>query len=120
MVPVSGPFVTTLNLPADVASVPVTGPVANISLFSGLKGSTFGSTSSIKYLLPKPLAPRNFSAQSILKGSVVIFLVDKLHAIPCPCNQTSFAHLQDYLGKLGRKFLLLLGLWHLPARIPKP
>ncbi len=39
IVPVNGAFATTLNLPAQVAYVPVTGPVMKMSLFSGLNAS---------------------------------------------------------------------------------
>jgi hypothetical protein len=38
--------------------VPVKGPVAHIILFSADKGSTFGSTSSTKYLVAKPRDPK--------------------------------------------------------------
>ena len=57
MVPVSGPLVTTLKRPADGEKVPVSGPVTNISLFSGDSASTLGSTSSYISLVPSPRAP---------------------------------------------------------------
>ena len=49
--------------------VPVKGPVAQIILFSGESGSTFGSTSSTKYLEAKPRDPKYSLAHPILRGS---------------------------------------------------
>ena len=40
------------------AAVPVRGPVVMMSLFSGERGSTLGSTSSTKYLVASPRWPR--------------------------------------------------------------
>ena len=73
IVPVSGDLVTTIYLPLVGIGAAVTGPVAITNLFSGLNGSTLGSTSSIKYFTPKPLAPINFLAISSFKASVLIF-----------------------------------------------
>ena len=47
MVPVRGPFVTTSYRPPEGAKVPEKGPGAKISLFSGERGSTRASTSSV-------------------------------------------------------------------------
>ena len=49
--------------------VPVKGPVAQIILFSEDSGSTFGSTSSIKYFEAKPRDPKYSLAHCILSGS---------------------------------------------------
>ena len=53
--PVKGPLQTTDQRPEVGAIVPVNGPVANIILLSGEKGSTVGSVSSTRYLVAKPL-----------------------------------------------------------------
>src|SRR3990167_6891278 len=49
--------------------VPVNGPVAQMILFCGDKGSTFGSTSSTKYLVAKPRWPTYSFANCMLSGS---------------------------------------------------
>ena len=71
MAPVSAPLVTTEYRPAVEADVPVSGPVVMISLFFGESGSTFGSTSSTKYLVARPRWPKYFCAHSMLSGSLV-------------------------------------------------
>ncbi|KAF5046761.1 hypothetical protein DSECCO2_467380 [anaerobic digester metagenome] len=70
--PVRGDFVITMYLPPVGVLVPVNGPVANINLFSELSASVFGSTSSIKILVPKPLPPINFKASSRFNSSFLI------------------------------------------------
>ena len=55
--PVNGPLQTTDQRPDVGAMVPVSGPVANIILLSGERGSTFGSVSSTRYLVAKPRWP---------------------------------------------------------------
>src|SRR3990172_2024078 len=51
--------------------VPVSGPVAMIILFSGDSGSTLGSVSSQRYLVPRPREPRYSSAHFMFRGSGV-------------------------------------------------
>ena len=51
--------------------VPVSGPVAMISLLSGDSGSTLGSISSIRYLVARPREPRYSLAQAMFSGSGV-------------------------------------------------
>jgi hypothetical protein len=52
--------------------VPVSGPVAQMILFSGERGSTLASISSTRYLLASPREPRYWRAQVMFSGSVVI------------------------------------------------
>ena len=54
MAPVSGPLQITDQRPEVGAIVLVSGPVANIILFSGDNGSTFGSVSSTRYFVARP------------------------------------------------------------------
>src|SRR5450759_835938 len=49
--------------------VPVSGPVAQMILLSGDSGSTLASTSSTRYLVPRPREPMKLLAQSMLRGS---------------------------------------------------
>jgi len=58
MAPVNAPLVIADERPPVGAVVAVSGPVAMMSLFSGDSGSTVGSTSSTRYLLPRPRWPR--------------------------------------------------------------
>lgn len=51
--------------------MPVSGPVAQMILLSGDKGSTLGSTSSTRYLLPSPREPKYWRAQVMFSGSGV-------------------------------------------------
>src|SRR5213594_3219725 len=74
---VSGPLVTTMYREPQEALVPVSGPVAKMSLFSGLKGSTCGFTSSDRYLAPSP-RPTKSRAQSSRNDSLLTCLVVKL------------------------------------------
>ena len=72
MAPVSAPLVMTDQRALVEASVAVSGPVAKISTFSGLRGSACGSMFSNRYLLPSPRWPMYFAAQSRLSGSTSI------------------------------------------------
>src|SRR5512135_3403125 len=51
--------------------VPVSGPVDMIILLAGASGSTFGSTSSQRYLLARPREPRYSSAHFMFSGSLL-------------------------------------------------
>src|SRR6185369_4621889 len=75
---VSGPLVTTIYRDPQEAFVPVNGPVAKMSLFSGLKGSTWGLTSSDKYLAPSPRPPTKSRAQSSRTASLLTCFVVRL------------------------------------------
>ncbi len=57
------------KLPDPGQSVPVSGPVARISLFSRLNGSIPGSSSSQSILAGYPTPPKNFLANSLFIGS---------------------------------------------------
>ena len=72
---VRGERAVTVNLQPAGSIVPAKGPVPKISLFSGLKGSTPGFTSSYKILELIPLAPMNFFAKSSFNSSSLILLL---------------------------------------------
>ena len=76
--PVRGDLATTVYLPVLGDGVPVKGPVMNISLFSGPKGSIPFLTSSKRYLVASPLPPKNFLRVLVSGNSSVILDVDKL------------------------------------------
>ncbi len=66
---VSGLLATTDQRPAVEALVPVSGPVAMMSLFSGERASTVGETSVARYFVASPRCPRYLAAHSMLVGS---------------------------------------------------
>ena len=78
IVPVSGPFVTTMYLPAVGTAVPVNRPFAKINLFSSLSGSIVGSISSNSILLANPLPPKYFLTSSPSIVSSLICPVERL------------------------------------------
>jgi hypothetical protein len=60
MPPVAGLFEITTCLPLLGVFVPVKGPVAITTMFSGEKGSVPAGSSSYKIFAPSPLPPKNF------------------------------------------------------------
>jgi hypothetical protein len=57
--------------------MPVNGPVAKISLFSGESESVPGLSVSQRILIAKPLPPKKFKAKSSVYGSAVAELLVK-------------------------------------------
>src|SRR6185369_11435238 len=80
--------------------VPVSGPVAQISLLAGDSGSTLGSISSTRYLVARPREPMYASAHSMLRGSgLTVPLVRSTRRI-FPAQDMMFSFRSD-LGRCG-------------------
>src|SRR5665647_1237660 len=90
--PVKGLFDAITSLPLLGNPMPVSGPVAKISLFSGENGSVPCFKVSQRILIAKPLPPKKFKAKSSWYGSGLASLLVKLIFRKNPVHPCTIIH----------------------------